>query len=162
MLTFWYRPNKTLHKLVKHGFKAKIIKNSTISIHCIWSHDSELCITNPFFKILHLADGKHQKQKKWQHYIKYTTGYMRKLINNTSDNRSSQKRGWSISNVNMPGEGSDMMLLKLSSVLSLIAFRNDGTKVAPGCIVYNSLCKGCKHIKAKKIEPPLLCRTIWE
>lgn len=63
---------------------------------------------------------------------------------NTSDNNNSQKRGWSISNVKMPGAGSDIMLLKLSSVLSFIACRNVGTKNAVGSIVYNSRCRGCK------------------
>ena len=50
-----------------------------------------------------------------------------------------------MSKANTPGEGSDIILLKLSSVLSLIAFRNDGTNVVAGCIVYISLCNGCKR-----------------
>lgn len=63
---------------------------------------------------------------------------------NTSVISNSQKRGWSISNVKMPGAGSDIILLKLCSVLSLIAFRNVGTKKATGSILYNSWCRGCK------------------
>jgi len=63
---------------------------------------------------------------------------------NTSDISNSQKCGWSISNVKMPGTGSDIILLKLCSVLSLIASRNVGTKNAAGSIVYNSWCRGCK------------------
>jgi hypothetical protein len=48
--------------------------------------------------------------------------------------------------VSTPGEGSDMMLLRLSSVLSLIAFIKDGTKKVTGCIEYNSLFKGCTNM----------------
>lgn len=47
----------------------------------------------------------------------------------------------------MSGEGSDIMLLKLCSVLSLIALRNVGTKNIIGFIVYNSGCKGYKISK---------------
>lgn len=43
-----------------------------------------------------------------------------------------------------PGDGSDIIFLKLSSVFSLIALRNVGTKNAEGCMLYMSLCKGCK------------------
>lgn len=39
------------------------------------------------------------------------------------------------------------MLLKLCSVLSLIAFRNVGTKNAVGFKVYSSWCKGCKSLR---------------
>lgn len=66
--------------------------------------------------------------------------------NVTSDNSKLQNCGWSISNVNTPGEGSDIILLKLSSVLSLIAFIKEGTKKVEGCIAYNSLFKGCTNI----------------
>jgi len=43
-----------------------------------------------------------------------------------------------MSNKKMPGEGSDIILLKLCSVLSLIALRNEGTKNVAGFTEYNS------------------------
>ena len=85
----------------------------------------------------------------------------KKMIENTSDNNNSQKRGWIISNVNTPGEGSDIILLKLSSELSLIAFRNDGTKNVWGCIVYISLCKGCISTVSDSKSPCLQKDNNW-
>lgn len=63
----------------------------------------------------------------------------------------SQKRGWSIWNVRIPGEGSDIILLKLCSVFSEMALRNEGTKKFVGCMVYNTLCRGWKTIKIEII-----------
>lgn len=43
-----------LHEFVKHAVQAKVIKHSTVFIHGVWSHDSELCLTHPFLKIFYL------------------------------------------------------------------------------------------------------------
>lgn len=67
---------------------------------------------------------------------------------NTSDTNISQNCGWSISNVKIPAEGSSITLLKLSSVLSLIALRNDGVKKIAACIVYISLYSGYRKKQA--------------
>ena len=54
-----------------------------------------------------------------------------------------------MSNIKMPGEGSDTILLILCSVLSLIALRNVGTKNVAGSTEYNSRCRGCKIVFKK-------------
>jgi hypothetical protein len=51
----------------------------------------------------------------------------------------SQKLGWSMSKTKTPGDGSDIIFLKLSSVFSFIALRKAGTKHTVGTRVYNSL-----------------------
>lgn len=53
-ITFRHRTYKFIHKFVKHGFQTKIIKNSTIFVHCIGSHDSKFGFMDPLFKILNL------------------------------------------------------------------------------------------------------------
>jgi len=57
----------------------------------------------------------------------------------TSASIISQKLGWSMSKTKTPGDGSDIIFLKLSSVFSFIALRKAGTKHTVGTRVYNSL-----------------------
>lgn len=67
-------------------------------------------------------------------------------------------------NVYTPGEISVAILLKLSSVLSDTALRNDGTKKEAGCIEYSSLCKGCNHSTNNEItnaRPPIFIKYIF-
>ena len=57
----------------------------------------------------------------------------------TSASIISQKLGWSMSKTKTPGDGSEIILLKLFSELSLIALMKEGTKHCIGARVYNSL-----------------------
>lgn len=42
------------HELVQHSFQAKIIKDSTILVHCIRPHYLKFHSMDPFFKVLYL------------------------------------------------------------------------------------------------------------
>lgn len=63
-----YGTYKVFHQLVKHGFQSKVIKNSTVFVHCVWSHDSEFCLMDPSFKIFYLSN--QNLIRKHKNYIK--------------------------------------------------------------------------------------------
>lgn len=107
---------------------------------------------NPLFEIFYLSNQNLVRKHKSYDRLKLT--WIAK-VDDTSASNNSQKCGWSISNAKTPGEGSVIILLKLSSVHSLTALRNEGTKKFAACIVYSSLCRGCKDekkMRRKKIN----------
>uniref|UniRef100_A0A7C9CY44 Uncharacterized protein n=1 Tax=Opuntia streptacantha TaxID=393608 RepID=A0A7C9CY44_OPUST len=69
------------------------------------------------------------KRISWTHFLKCST----------SSSNNLQNSGCSISKIKIPGTGSEIMLLKLSSVLSWIALRNEETKKFVACMPYSSL-----------------------
>jgi hypothetical protein len=53
-ITFRNRSDELFHELAKHSFEAKIIKDSTILVHCIRSHYLKFHCMDPFFKVPYL------------------------------------------------------------------------------------------------------------